>query len=149
MLRQSLGTRTVTGLNAWLYRTFVKKRSVEADIADYRAGRPMRVYCSTPDIGVRKTLPGTNQLSDAYKQGYLHLALGHPVSWHSMTSGEVVPFRASGPLTPYVDNSARGALRARLSKRMGPFYFETYEGTRRIAIPRIDAALVAEALARG
>lgn len=147
MMRDSLGTRTITGLNTWLYRTFVKGRSVEADITDYRSGRPIRVYCSSPDFGVQRFVLGTDQLAN--KPGYLHLVLGQQMSWKAMASGEVVPFRPSGPLMPYVDSSTRGVVMARMAKRMGTFTFETYEGTHRITIPKIDAPLVAEALARG
>jgi hypothetical protein len=145
MIRQSLGTRTITGLNEWLYRTFVKGRSTYADLTDYRSGRLLRVYCSTPDIGIPRPILGTNNMHHSNKQGYLHLRLDRPVEWHAMGGGEIVRVTAIGPLTPAGDVYAKSATLSGLVKRIGAYQLETPDGTKRMNLPRIDATLVAEA----
>ena len=129
--RRSFGTRTMTGLNAWLYRHFVKSRSSANDLRDVEAGMPLRVYCYTRTLAAG--LQGSRSAG-----GYLHVEAGKPVTWRALIGAEELV------VTVPQDMATTEPL-MRLS-RLTTLVVETSDGTRRIAIPKADVDLLAWAL---
>ncbi len=130
MSRRSYGTRTITGLNAWLYRNFVKSRSSANDLRDVKAGQPIQVYCFARPLDEVKTARSS--------AGYIDVQVGAPMTWRAMIGGDQLVISEPQALLP-----SESWLPL---SRFTAFIVDTSAGPRRVAIPKADVDLLAWAL---
>ncbi|MEV7189041.1 hypothetical protein [Kitasatospora sp. NPDC093102] len=135
-IRRAAGTRTL--FDVLLSMFGIRRLSTDKDLADFRAGTTLQVFCSSPTLGTVKMLSiGKGRTVPHAAPGNLYLA-ADAVTWRNQRTGENVALQGPFRLSPSERKTPHPKM-ARLDLVAG-------DEQHVIVIPKADVALVTRVL---